>query len=226
MICGGRDFVAGPNGRLARGGQPPRCASCGSLERHRIVRGLFDALDADFFSGRKVLQFSPDPATPADRFATVEISVHGGSNSLDLAAIDRPDGMYDWVVANHVIEHVEDDLASMREMLRVIGPSGVVQLTAPSPSTRLWTDEWGYPDPADHGHYRIYGCDLPIRLAPAIGAAVGLQAIGRDQVTGRRDVVYFFTPDKTVADRLAGCLRAADFPVLLAHGPQSGGNDP
>ncbi len=216
LICGGTTFVAGPLGRLAANGQPPRCADCGSLKRHRIVRHLYDVLDDRLLAGGKALQFSNDPAAPAERFGSVEISVHGGDNSLDLTAIDRPDGAYDWVIANHVIEHVDDDLAALAEMLRIAGPDGIVKITAPSPSTRLVTTDWGYPDWADHGHYRIYGSDLPFRLASAVPQAHGIQVIGNDDVTGRWDVAYFFTSSVEIANALALCFRVARVPVLAA----------
>ena len=68
-----------------------------------------------------MLQFSEDPSAPREAFARFEVSVYGGANSLDMAAIDRSDGAYGLVIANHVLEHVGDDRAAMAELARVDG---------------------------------------------------------------------------------------------------------
>jgi predicted SAM-dependent methyltransferase len=41
------------------------------------------------------------------------------------------DGSLDFVVANHMLEHVEDPIAAIEHQLRVLGPSGVLYLTLP-----------------------------------------------------------------------------------------------
>jgi|GEM_PF-3157578 len=40
-VCGGCSFIPGPGGRLVKG-KPPRCRSCGSLERHRHLYSFFE----------------------------------------------------------------------------------------------------------------------------------------------------------------------------------------
>lgn len=214
-ICGGRRYGPGPLSRMARNGVPPCCTSCGSLERHRILRSIYDALPDDMIGGSTVLQFSRDQAAPLERFGDVETSIFGGQNALDIMAIDRPSDRYDWVIANHVIEHVEDDIRALKEMLRVAKPQGIVQITAPTPSTRLATADWGFADPQAYMHWRGYGSDLPYRLGPATAGASGVQAIGFDAVTGRWDVAYFFSRSREPIDRLFQALRPT-FPVLAA----------
>ena len=54
------------------------------------------------------------------------MSVWGGKNSLDIQAIDLPDGSYDWVISNHVVNFIPDDLSALREMNRVAGQDGIV----------------------------------------------------------------------------------------------------
>ncbi len=214
-ICGGRQYGPGPLNRIAHTGVPPCCTSCGSLERHRILRGIYDALPDDMFNGRKALQFSKDPAAPAERFGSVETSQFGGENALDIMAIDRPSNSYDWVIANHVIEHVEDDARAMKEMLRVSKADGIVQIMAPTPSTQLATQDWGFADPNAYMHWRGYGSDLPYCLAAGTRGAVGVQVIGFDAVTGRWDVAYFFSRTRAPIERLFQALRLT-FPVLAA----------
>ncbi len=195
-VCGGTVFIPGPLDRMAGSGLPPKCAGCGSLERHRVVRQVYDAIPDHVLGGAAALQFSDDPGAPKDRFGSVETSLYGRANSLDLTDIDRPDASYDWIIANHVLEHVDDDHAAMREMLRVVRQDGVIQLTVPTPSTALETWELPEPDPASFDHWRGYGSDLPLRLAGDLAGCYGLQVVCIDAPTSGWDVVYLFTKSR------------------------------
>jgi SAM-dependent methyltransferase len=66
---------------------------------------------------------------------------------LDPAAIPEPDvvddaatlatfddGSVDFVIANHVLEHLEDPIAALRNFMRVIRPDGVLFITLPDPA--------------------------------------------------------------------------------------------
>jgi hypothetical protein len=215
-ICGSVAFGPGPKGRLSTTGLPPWCSGCGSLERHRIIRLIFDALEDSMVAGCSALNFAGDPAAPRERFARFEVSLYQRDNSLDIMDIDRPDGSYDWVLANHVLEHVSDDLAAVREMLRVAGRSGVVQVTVPTPKTQLETVVLDAPDPDSYDHYRGYGSDFPQRIAPALGDAAAIQTVGFDPATRSWDVVYLFSRDHDRLLKLGGMLLAAGLPTLKA----------
>lgn len=216
-ICGGSTFVSSDAGRIAKNGMPPKCTSCHSLERHRIVRAMFNCLPDVFLRDKSALQFSADPGVPTERLGKVDVSIYGTENSLDITSLERPDYTYDWVIANHVLEHVADDKQGLREMLRVAKPDGIIQLTVPSPSSQLWTNDWGHADPAAYDHYRGYGSDLPFVLADAVQGAHGLQAIGWDSVIAKRwDVVYFFSRSMQRITELGDVLRQGGFPVLAA----------
>jgi SAM-dependent methyltransferase len=49
----------------------------------------------------------------------------------DLSAL--PDRSVDFVIANHLLEHLEDPISGLREMHRVIRPSGILYLALPDP---------------------------------------------------------------------------------------------
>lgn len=218
-ICGGTTYSPGPNGRMAaKGTLPPRCTSCGSLERHRIVRRVYDAVPVSLTAGTKALQFSPDPGVPTHRLGEVELSVYGTDTSLDMARIDRPDATYDWVIANHVLEHIPDDIAAMRELMRVVTDTGIVQLTIPAPSAVLetWTLPEPEPDPGGWGHWRGYGSDFPMYMGEVLKGAYGVQVVSDDPVTGRWDVVYLFTKSRDTMLALGDALIAARLPTLRA----------
>jgi SAM-dependent methyltransferase len=93
---------------------------------------------------------------------------------LDITAIDLPDASLDMVIANHVLEHV-DDAKALAEVFRVLKPGGQAVLTVPM----IDGFDATYEDPAhdtaelralyygDPTHLRWYGRDFRDRLAGA-----------------------------------------------------------
>jgi SAM-dependent methyltransferase len=118
----------------------------------------------------------------------------------DLTGLAFADGVFDFVLCNHVLEHVVDDAAGMREMFRVLRPGGLAVITVPGPDPAL-----GYPaelaqtaeDPAvtsaaerlrrygHGGHVRQYGRDIAQRLERA-GFAVEPTRYGRHLSSAER----------------------------------------
>lgn len=193
VICGGKNFGAGPGGRLAVNGSLPRCETCQSLERHRAIRGFFaNVYDRDLFIELDVLQFSMDAAVKPEWFKSYEFSVYGGHNSLDLQEIGKESGSYDLVICNHVLEHVPNDGAAIEEMARVIKLDGLVFLTVPDPARRTKTVDWGFPDMSRHGHFREYGSDIIERFDRHIPSVFVLKVQLEDAVTQTADVAYIF----------------------------------
>jgi SAM-dependent methyltransferase len=188
-ICGGTEF--NNEFRTSRSGIPPQCASCGSLERIRIIRKIYNKIPHYFLKQRKALQFSNDYSANREAFASFEVSIYGGENSLDMMSIDRPDASYDWIISNQVLEHVPDDVVAVKELLRILKPNGVIHINVPSPAYALETEDWGYPDPKLHDHYRGYGSDFLLHIEKALTDCYAIQVIEIDDVTQTRDIVYF-----------------------------------
>lgn len=207
-ICGHAQFGPGPGGRLSYDGKtPPRCTGCQSLERHRAFRAVFDALRSPEFATLSVLQFSRDRSNDPRWFARHEVSVYAGENSLDLQRINRPDASYDVVVCNHVLEHVADDRAALRELARVVRPGGFVFLSTPDPLRRETTADWGYADESKHGHYRIYGRDIERTLRAELAGLGVLAVTGVDPATGGTEALFLITPSASRLAHLASRLR-------------------
>ncbi len=201
-ICGGTQFVLGPNDRKSSTGKPPRCNRCQSLERHRQLRQVYAQLPDDYLAGLKVLQLSPDIGVDPAWFDSYEVSVFQGDNSLDLEAIDRKDASYDLVICNHVLEHVANDREGMRELMRITRPKGLIQITVPAPYTRALTVDWGFPQKESHGHYRGYGKDFLQRFAQAEPDAMVIQVEAIDEVTDAGGYVYLWSSDMSLIRQL------------------------
>lgn len=208
-ICGGTAFLAGPRGRAGPDGAPPRCAACGSLERHRAHRTVFSALGPAFAAHRRCLQFSPDPSVDPASFARHEVSVYGTAEGLDLQAIDRPDGSADAIVCNHVLEHVADDRAALRELARVLSPGGFLFLSVPDPIRMEATVEYGRAREDRHGHYRLYGPEVEALIAGAMAGFSALAVDARDPVSGAADRAFLIFRPPADPDEASRRLAAA-----------------
>jgi SAM-dependent methyltransferase len=94
---------------------------------------------------------------------------------FDLQRVPFPDASFDWVICNHVLEHVPDDRKAMREIRRILTPGGTAILQVPLAMRLQETRE----DPSltdeaerirrfgQRDHVRLYGRDYYDRLREA-----------------------------------------------------------
>lgn len=204
-ICGNTTFGNGPGGRSAKTGRAPRCCACGALERHRIVRRVFEALPVGFLHSRKGLQFSVDPGVLPAWFQHYEVSEYGGRNSLDVQAIDRPDGSYGFISLNHVLESVPDDVRAFGELSRILCDDGVIQVCFGGAMERAATQELAEPL-HEWGTRRLYGRDVVQRFKCAERGISVLAVEEEDRCTGVREVVHFFFKRESDAQRMRAWL--------------------
>ena len=90
-----------------------------------------------------------DPQAGAHALAASGITVYGGK----LEALHLPEGRYDAIVMNHVIEHAVDPLGLLQECHRLLVPGG--QFVAVTPNTlsfghRFFGAHWVHLDPPRH----------------------------------------------------------------------------
>jgi len=77
------------------------------------------------------------------------LSVHLGS----LENIRFPDNTFDVITSNHVIEHVHDPIALIRECLRILKPGGRLVLATPNMESfghQIFERNWSHLDPPRH----------------------------------------------------------------------------
>jgi hypothetical protein len=140
----GRDLpVYAELGVVGGGLREAECPWCRSNDRERLLY-LFLRGHTDLFTRpQRILHVAPEArlrraierAHPA-LYETTDLRMPGVDFHCDLASIPRPDGSYDAVLCSHVLEHVPDDRAAMRELRRVLAPGGFAVLQVPI-ATRL-----------------------------------------------------------------------------------------
>lgn len=121
---------------------------------------------------------------------------------MDMMDTGLPSGSFDLVASTHVLEHVSDDFAAIRESLRLVGSEGVVHACVPTPTHRWNTKDWGFADPKLNEHYRDYGADFPQRVINQIKPLCAVSVAGSDPVTGAADLVYFFSQSPGTLEEL------------------------
>jgi SAM-dependent methyltransferase len=158
-----------------------QCPTCGSIERHRLI-WLYLRERSDFFRGRhRILHTAPEPclesrfrAIHGRRYVSVDAFNPSADVQADITRLPFPDAHFDVILSSHVLEHVADDGAAMGELARVLKPSGWALILVPYEPRRPTAADPAIDTPAKrmaaYGHpyhHRIYGTDLPERLAEA-----------------------------------------------------------
>jgi SAM-dependent methyltransferase len=132
----------------------------------------------DAFAGLRILHFSPEYFlapyfAQAALYVTADLSSPEADLHTDITKMGVTDGAFDFVMCNHVLEHIDDDAAAIAEFHRILGPGGTALITVPLDGGLACT----YADPTiiaperrtqhfgQFDHVRIYGRDLADRLA-------------------------------------------------------------
>src|SRR5690348_8603271 len=153
------------------------CPHCSSFDRERHLRLFVDRLDIlKSVPGGSVLHMSPEVHFGAYVERRAPRSYIKGDLSpqtegvlrVDLQCIPFPSASFDLLICNHVLEHVDDAAAAMREMHRVLKPGGRAICQTPY-AARLSST---FTDPllqstedrlffyAQDDHVRLFGADI------------------------------------------------------------------
>jgi SAM-dependent methyltransferase len=176
--------ICGYHGTFISVGHPhrwdARCLNCGSRERHRLLHLWITEGGGDKLAGKRILHFAPEKAFARRMrgnplYETADLFQKGVTHTVDITNTKLPGASYDVVMANHVLEHIPDDRAAMRELFRLLKPGGLALLTVPINATRPATYEnpsvtstqlrWAHF--SAHDHVRYYGLDFATRLTEA-----------------------------------------------------------
>lgn len=147
------------------------CPGCLSQDRHRSLLALLTSQTTFFLPGSRVIEVAPVRGFEALVRRQPEIDYT--SIDLERRAMERgditdmrfDDGTVDYLICFHVLEHVCDHHAAVKEIRRVLAPDGTAVFQVPVDWEAETTFEYGAPDPRDVGHVRRYGRDFGDFLA-------------------------------------------------------------
>ncbi|MGL1888017.1 MAG: methyltransferase domain-containing protein [Reichenbachiella sp.] len=170
-----------PYGRVAR--ENALCPNCLALERHRLM-WLYLKEKTNFFTkGIEVLHIAPElcfikqfEELHGDQYITADIESPLAKVKMDIHDMPFEDDRFDVAFCNHVMEHVRDDIHSMKQIYRVLKPGGwaIIQIPLFHPLPDVTQEDASVTDPKDRDrlygqddHVRLYGKDYADRLRSA-----------------------------------------------------------
>jgi SAM-dependent methyltransferase len=156
------------------------CWRCGSLERDRLLWLFFDRNPSLLEPGMRILHVAPEASLRprlervAGIYSCGDLTGTFGDEIIDITSLPFDDRSFDAVICNHVLEHVPDDRAAMRELRRVLAPGGWAILLVPDVEAEHTIEDRSVVDAAERlalygqeDHVRRYGRDYLDRLAAA-----------------------------------------------------------
>lgn len=147
-----------------------------SLERHRLF-WIYLKEYTNFFSSTeklRVLHFAPEQAflkrfkeLPHIIYTTTDLNSPIADVKADICDLPFPDNSYNFIICNHVLEHIPNDVKAMKELYRVLAPNGTAIVQVPYDKNRADTfEDDTITDPKEraeifgqYDHVRVYGMD-------------------------------------------------------------------
>ena len=157
------------------------CPVCGLHPRHRLM-WLYFTRKLQLFGPTpvKLLHIAPEKPfrdafakSPNIAYLSADLTMpRGPMVRMDLTKIPASNDVFDAIYCSHVLEHIREDRAAMRELLRVLRPRGWAILQVPIDTNRDATlEDPAIQTPEDRGkhywqfdHVRLYGNDYQARL--------------------------------------------------------------
>jgi len=141
------------------------CPWCSSRSRHRGLYFLYNNKFKNIKYQIKILHFAPEIVFSQFFNKNKNIIYHTADlnmkevdyPNLDIQNMDLADCSYDYILCNHVLEHVKNDELALKEINRVLSPNGKAIITIPGDLTRHKTKSFNSVLP--NGHFRDYGYD-------------------------------------------------------------------
>jgi len=161
------------------------CPNCYCHDRSRHIVMYFDAKDiwTNHIINKRVFHIAPETHIQQiiSKLKTKEYvcgdlyPTNDTIMKIDITNIPYEDNHFDFIICNHVLEHVPDDLKAMSEIYRVLNKGGYAVLQTPySPlieesyeDKNIITDYERLKYYGQVDHVRIYGLDLFERLKSA-----------------------------------------------------------
>ena len=164
-----------------------------SLERHRLL-WLYLKSETSFFSEpMNVLHFAPEQAFYKRfrkqknlSYTTTDLNSPLADVKADICNLPFDDNCFDFILCNHVLEHIPDDKKAMQELYRILKPGGIGIFQIPQDLSREITfEDATITDRKErakifgqYDHVRIYGRDYFDKLR-----SVGFEVIEEGYTT-------------------------------------------
>lgn len=112
------------------------CPMCNALPRHRIL-AKWCGEHEDRLRGKRILYFAAETAMTdwlkkrSISFTTADL-YYPADRKMDILDTKEPDGAWDLIFCNHVLEHVADFRKALAELYRILSPEGMLICSFPT----------------------------------------------------------------------------------------------
>jgi SAM-dependent methyltransferase len=115
-----------------------KCPECDALERHRALLLFLRDRTNLFRDDVRLLHFAPETSISKVirsyaniNYVTTDLYRSRVSVKMDIVDLLFRDGVFDFILCSHVLEHIPDDRQAIRELYRVLKPQGVALVLVP-----------------------------------------------------------------------------------------------
>ena len=167
-----------PYGREAR--DNALCTNCLSLERHRLIYLYLKRESSIFTKNTQLLHIAPEAClidifkkSDNIEYTTADLYSPLAEIKMDIHNMPFDNNYFDFILCNHVLEHVENDIKALSEIKRVLKKGGraIVQVPFYHPIPNKTIENKSITSKADReklygqdDHVRKYGKDYDKRL--------------------------------------------------------------
>ena len=171
---------------IGAGKRKGACYKCGATDREKLIY-MFLKEKIGIFNGKqklRILHVAPESMlfkklkeVGFQEYICGDLFTEGYNYpeqvvKLSVLNIPYSDNYFDFIICNHVLEHVEDDRKAINELYRVLKPHGIAILQVPlSANSHDTIEDFSVITPearekafGQFDHVRIYGQDYPERL--------------------------------------------------------------
>lgn len=181
------------------------CPFCRSNDRERHLFLYFDRLKLwQSLRDASVLHFAPErnlserikACRPRSYFKADLYPANPEVQRVDIMDIPYGSASFDFVICNHVLEHVADDRRALGEIYRVMKPGGRAVIQTPFSTTLprtfedpgITTEQLRLKVYGQEDHVRVYGMDFFERLQ---AAGLRLKICRHDDVATKSEAYYY-----------------------------------
>lgn len=154
------------------------CPICGGNDRTRWVNYVIENKLDLLHNKITILHFAPERQIERKirnkkniTYITADIEEGRADRVEDITHINFPDKYFDYIICNHVLEHIKDEKRAFNELRRCIKENGKIIFSVPIcweidtyENDSVVTDEDRLIEYGQTDHVRLYGRDLKSRL--------------------------------------------------------------
>lgn len=186
------------------------CPNCGCVDRNRWCMFVIMHYTSILYSPCTVLHFAPEDSitrfiktNEECKYYSADLQKGHALIQVDITDILFRDATFDYIIVNHVLEHIIDEKAAILELKRVLKDDGMIIISFPIcmdqdtyENESIVTEEERLLCFGQEDHVRLYGKDYKERLE-AYGLSVEVK-IPEKELTNQEIEKYGFIKDDVI----------------------------